>query len=136
MLKCMIYVCKSKCMFKSELWIFTEKIGNTLHGLDKFHLGIFAVKKVSESCPINNFQVNRALVTPETYISCLSLSFRILPPFHHLPTHIGRGGGIGPPRIGHVFSKNLDKNRSSVAAYMAHRGDSFIFRTMILRAYR
>ena len=91
----MIYVCKSKCMFKSELWIFTEKIGNTLHGLDKFHLGIFAVKKVSESCPINNFQVNRALVTPETYISCQSLSFRILPPFHHLPTHIGRGGGTG-----------------------------------------
>ena len=77
------------CMFKSELWIFTEKIGNTLHGLGKFHLGIFAVKKVSESCPINNFQVNKALVTPETYISCLFLSFSILPPFHHLPTHIG-----------------------------------------------
>ena len=85
----MIYVCNSKCMFKSELWIFTEKIGNTLHGLGKFHLDIFAVKKVSESCPINNFQVNKALVTPETYISCLFLSFSILPPFHHLPTHIG-----------------------------------------------
>ena len=57
-------------------------------GLGKFHVGIFAVKKVSESCKINNFQVNKALVTPETYISCLFLSFRILHPFHHLPTHI------------------------------------------------
>ena len=37
-------------------------------GLGKFHLGIFAVKKVSERCQINNFQVNKALVTPETYI--------------------------------------------------------------------
>ena len=86
MLKCMIYVCKSKCMFKSELWIFTEKIGNTLHGLGKFHLGMFAVKKISECCPINNFQVNKALVTPETYIFlvCFFLS-AFCPPFITYP---------------------------------------------------
>ena len=90
----MIYVCKSKCMFKSELWIFTEKIGNTLHGLGKFHLGIFAVKKVSESCPINNFQV-KLWVEKQNSCSQRKVSFattcaRYVSPCSTFPSKLGQ----------------------------------------------